>query len=469
MPRYWLSLLLGVLPVVAVAQSPAQPSATGPTKKLVAKADELFQMANALMDLKRFDAAITAYTLALEQDPDNGAALANRALAYAWTNRVKEASDDLAAAEKILPESAILHRVKAILANRRSDQATELAELTKSLGLEPDNPFALSFRASIYAERQQYEAALLDAETYIRARPDEPEAYQMKAELLAAQRKWPLAVAQAELLRSRFSRDSRALASAAEIFGDSGKREDALAVMNQAIALDEGFFYLWKVRAGIRRWDDFAGRRLDLGVALTLAPGDLGIITKLGLLEFAQHNWAAAHARFSEVLEKEPKDFGVLAYRSMTSLKMLKQQAAEKDHAAAIAASSGPGDLSRICWAYGTEGIALDWASAPCDQAVAADPAKASYRVNRGFVRLRLGQPDIALEDFDQAVLTDRNNASAYYGRALSHLRKGDRDRANREREQALSIKPTIDETFVAQGLGDFADGGAKGPAPGRP
>jgi regulator of sirC expression with transglutaminase-like and TPR domain len=175
--RLFISTLVCTAPASAAAESPRQTIVSESQSKPVASVRELIQMGGAMADMKRFDEAITAYTLALQQEPDNWEARADRALAYAWINKLKEASDDLAAAEKIMPESAVSHRVKAILANRRSDEDTELAELTKSLLLEPENPFALSFRASIYAERQQYEAALADAEAYIRARPDEPYAY----------------------------------------------------------------------------------------------------------------------------------------------------------------------------------------------------------------------------------------------------------------------------------------------------
>ena len=84
-------------------------------------------MGGAMADLGRYNEAISTYSLALKQDPNNGIVLANRALAYAWTNRIDEAARDLAAAEKRMADVAVLHRVRAIIANRKSDQDTELA------------------------------------------------------------------------------------------------------------------------------------------------------------------------------------------------------------------------------------------------------------------------------------------------------------------------------------------------------
>jgi tetratricopeptide (TPR) repeat protein len=226
--------------------------------------------------------------------------------------------------------------------------------------------------------------------------------------------------------------------------------------MNHAIALDEGLYYLWKVRAGIRKWDDYAGRRLDLDQALELAPGDLNIIVQLGLLDFDQRNWRAAEERFSVEIAKDGADFGVLAYRAMTKLKQNDPLGAKKDYDAAVAAAAGPGDLSRICSAFVIEGIALDWAAESCNRAVAAQPTSAIYHARRGLLEIRLDQLDRAIADYDAAVAHEPNLAFAYYGRGVAYLRKGNRAKAIADREQARAIEPTVDEYFVAHGIPDL-------------
>lgn len=425
----------------------------GTTVKHVASASELMQMAATMADLKRFDEAITAYSLALEQEPLNGNILAGRALAYAWINHVDEASSDLKRAEQLMPEAAILHRVRAIIANRLSDEETELAELSKSLVLEPGNAFALTFRASIYQKKHLYPAALADMDALIRARPDEPEAYRMKAELLGAQRAWPEALRQAKLLEQRFPGQARALAAAAQIYSDAGDRKRALATIDRAIKSDPSFYFFWDMRSRVRRWDDYTGRRFDLETALRLSPGDLGLIASLGLLESRMDRWADANARFTQVLEKEPKDFGLLAYRAISWIKLGDQESAKRDYDSALSSVSGPGDLSMICRHFAREGAALDWALSSCDGAVAAQPLNASYLVNRGLVRLRSGDLAGARGDFDQAIENDADNGEAYYGRAIVNYRLGTKAKASKDRETALAIDPTVEEDFCAHGM----------------
>ena len=232
--------------------------------------------------------------------------------------------------------------------------------------------------------------------------------------------------------------------------------------MNRAIALDDQSYFLWKVRGGLRRWDDFAGRRLDLGEALKLSPNDLSITALIGLLEFDSSNWAEAGRLFDQALDKLPKDFGVLSYRSMVALKLGDLRTAKKYYDTALAVASGPGDFSRICGYFATEGIALDWAISACNRAVAADPVSANYRIDRGLTKLRLGDLDGAIADYDQAIARNPDLAYAYYGRAIAQLRKGDRTAAATGRERALAIEPMVDEAFVAHGLGELESGQAR-------
>lgn len=431
-------------------------AASAPTASQAAKADELVKVAGALADLHRFDESIGALTLALAQDPKNGVALALRAIAYGWTNRIPEASVDLAAAEKLLPDSAILHRVRAIIANRRSDQETELRELTKSLQFEPGNPFALNFRANIYLERRQFEAAMVDAEAYIRADPDEPDAFLLKAYVLADQQRWTDVRKQLAILTGRFAREPRALAAAAKVYLTTGDRAHAMETANSAIRLDDSFYYVWRVRAKIRAKSDTAGRRLDLMSAIALAPGDLGLETDLGLLDFDNHAWAAALQHFNKVIAVDKRDFGVLAYRALTHLKLGDSVKAQADYETAKSFVSGPDDFQLICWVFAHEGMQLDWALDVCNHAVAANPQKLSYRTTRGLTHLQRKEDDLALEDYDRAIAINPGSGEAAFGRAIALWRKGRRDEALRERDRALMLSPLIDEAFTNSGLLDL-------------
>lgn len=459
-----LRVLASIATVVATSQSLANPQSSAvqleaPRRSTqIAKADELVAMGNAMADMGRYSEAITAYGLALDQLPGNGMILANRALAYAWINRVDDASKDLKEAEKTLKGVSILYRVRAIIANRRSDQDAELAALSKSLQLEPTNNFALTFRARIFQDRHQYEAAIADADAYIRARPDEPEAYELKASLLGGQRKWASAIDVASRLAQRFPREPRSLASVAEIYGRSGKRSEALEFIGRAISINNDAYYLWERRAGLRYWKDFEGRKADLQTALRLAPNDFGIVAKLGLLAFDGQLWAEANAQFTRILEKEPNDYLVRTFRAMTIVKMQNEAAADSEFKAASKAASGPGDLGRICSTLASRGVALGRAIEFCNLAIAKNSADFSYLTARGLTDLRSGEIVDAIADYDRAISGDNDDAYAYFGRAIAHLRVGQTGQATNDRLIALTIDPTIEEAFELMQITDFLD-----------
>jgi tetratricopeptide (TPR) repeat protein len=71
----------------------------------------------------------------------------------------------------------------------------------------------------------------------------------------------------------------------------------------------------------------------------------------------------------------------------------------------------------------------------------------------RGFVRLRLGDYDKAIEDYDAALKMNPQMPAALYGRGIAEVRKkknaeGDADMAKAER-----IAPKIAEEFAALGI----------------
>ena len=452
----WLSIgLIGASPSVPVDPSkpreqPAEFASDTPT------VEELIETGGELMDMRHYDEAIQAYSLALQVEPNNGHAHANRALAYGWTNRLDQARADLAAAERVIPDHAVINRIRALMAMRQSDDDTAVAELSKSLKKEPGNPFGLNFRAWIYQRRGLEAEAIADANAYIRAKPDDPDAYVLKADLLRAQSKQELAAKEAERLTKLFSSSAYAASSAARIYDALGDRLRALQEIDRAIAIDPDLFYYYKLKAQFRHWTDVAGRRKDLNSAFALLPSDLGVITQLGLLDFQQHRWADAITRFSMILNSEWRDFGVLAYRSMARLNAGDKALGTKDFEAALAAASGADDFDLICHSFAFEGVALDWALQSCNRAIQLDERDDAYRSNRGLVYLRLGQLDAALADYDFAIAADKRRASSYYGRALVRWRQGDKPGALADLQKARVLDAKIDESFRQHGLTDL-------------
>jgi tetratricopeptide (TPR) repeat protein len=439
-----------------------QPTGAAPRQRIASAAEpapdimDQIALGMALIEAGRYQDAIQASDAVLARIPDYGPALANRALAYAWTNRLDEATRDLDAAARTMPDDAFLHRVRAIIAERRSDVATEIAELSRALELEPGNRLALRFRARVYQRAGNHAAALADADTYIAAHPQDHFGYVLRADLLIRQRERRRAEEETALLLRLFPDNDDALASAARIYNELADRDRAMEAINRAIdrSPDNSDYRFW--RAGFRRWDDFAGRRADLEAALALDPGNNEMITHLALLDFKERKWADAIRRFSIVLELEPRDYGVLAYRALAHLNAGDRASAERDFRSASAAASGADDFNLICSVFAHEGMALDWGMETCNRAVETNGNESIYRANRGLVELRLGQLDAALADYNEAVRRDGRRAAGYYGRALVLDRRREQQAAEADRLEALRIDPRIAETYQEYGFTDF-------------
>jgi tetratricopeptide (TPR) repeat protein len=447
-----LLLLSGEASAQAASSLPASPAAAEQRQTIGEQMDE----GQSQLDAHRYEQAIEVFNRVLARIPDFGPALAQRALAEAWTNRMDEATRDIDAAARSMPDNVLLHNVRATIAQRRSDDATAIAEYTRTLALEPGNQHALRVRASLYHDAGNDAAALADAETYIDAHPDEIEGYVLKSSLLIGQRDRAGATAEADRIMRAFPDDPQFLLAAATIYDALADRTHALAALDHAVARRPRSFALLLYRAQARRWDDFAGRRTDLDAALALEPGHGDVLTQLALLDFKERKWADAVARFSSVLALEPRDYGVLAYRAMAQLNAGARAAAERDFRSAMAASEGADDFSLICGSFAREGFALDWAMEACNRAVSLNASDSRHRANRGLVELRLGQLDAALADYDAAIAADARRAGSYYGRALVHHRRGESQAAAADRAEALAIDPGIAETYQSYGFTDF-------------
>jgi tetratricopeptide (TPR) repeat protein len=438
-----MSASAGALPRLSTQSSQSQ----------VTRIRQLIERGNRLSDDDDYYDAIRAFTEALQTDPDNGAALAGRAIAYAATNRLDEALRDVEQAQRSVGDNAIVHRARGLIAERRSDNAGAIAEFTAALSKDPADSWSLFFRASLYQQAHKDVAALADAETFVEAHPRSANGYILRGRILLAQHNYTVALLDADRLVRLFPDEAKTLAAAAEIYNGARDRHRALQAIDRAIALEPDRSLYRYMRTHYHRWDDFADRRADLNAALQLDPENLDAVTELAQLDFKQRRWSDAIAGFTAELAKDSRDYGVLAYRAMAYLNTGQQSLAQADHSRALEFASGPNDLNNICWAFASEGFALDWAMDACDDALKARPDQSRYLANRALAELRLGKLDQALADYDRSIAADPKEARAYYGRAVILSRAGKAAAAIDDRKRALELDPGIEDTFESYGV----------------
>ena len=71
---------------------------------------------------------------------------------------------------------------------------------------------------------------------------------------------------------------------------------------------------------------------------------------------------------------------------------------------------------------------------------------------SRGFVKLKMGQPQNAIADYDAALQLSARKASSLYGRGIAKLRIGNAS-GNNDIATAKSIDPSVADEFNKYGV----------------
>ncbi len=416
--------------------------------------------ANILLDRGRFDEAIKDFDQAIQLDPGNGLALANRAVAKVWKQDYAAAARDIEAAAAIAPRNAVLFCARGLLAEQTGKTAEAVAAYTSALEIEPRNAFALGHRALSRRGRGDRDAALSDSAEAIRLKPDWIDLYLMRANIFRNLGKEEEALKEAVAVEAANQRNSYAITVAANIYAAFGKNDEAMRAFDRAIAIKpEAYLYL--NRAMQRPKQDIAARRADLQAGLALDPKDGSIIAAMAGLEADRGNSQTAIAIYTRALAATPDDIDMLVARGIAYARAGDRGRADKDFAAARvtigkAASTAPiaaTYLNNMCWAKATAGISLESALVDCNAALEKAPDNPGYLDSRGLVHLRLGQLDAAIDDYDRALAQYPDMASSLFGRAVAWSRMGDRIKADADLAAAAVADKDIRSRFEKYGL----------------
>ena len=81
------------------------------------------------------------------------------------------------------------------------------------------------------------------------------------------------------------------------------------------------------------------------------------------------------------------------------------------------------------------------------------EPNNAATYDSRGLLRLKMGQPGAAIDDYSSALRFDPQLASALYGRGLAKLRRGDTAGSDTDISAAKRIQDSIASDFTRYGV----------------
>jgi tetratricopeptide (TPR) repeat protein len=155
---------------------------------------------------------------------------------------------------------------------------------------------------------------------------------------------------------------------------------------------------------------------------------------------------------FDVAIKLSPDYAYALANRAETFQIMHDYERALRDYDNAIRADPNLKEIwNGRCWARAIIGQ-LHAALTDCNRALSIRPNAATYD-SRGLTYLKLGQYDLAIEDYSSALRLDPRLADALYGRGIAKLKKGDTTGGKSDIAAAKALKATITVDFSRYGI----------------
>lgn len=357
--------------------------------------------------------ALLDYDKAVELDPNNVYAWANRAITRVQAGNLAGARSDLDKAEAI--DSAFIQNWigRGMLADveRRPRDAVEA--YTRALEQEPDNSYAIKHRAAAYSSLGDTQKALADLTSIVENSPDDTYAYVDRGNFFLDQREYDKAIADFD-------------------------KAHLLEPSNEWPLANRGIAQVWK--------RDFGAAASDLDAAAKINPKNVVVFRARGMM--AQHKgaWQDAIAAYTSALQLEPASGFTLSHRAEASFAAGDNEAALRDATAAIKQKPGWIDLylfrANVLRRQGKEVEAIAEATA----VTTANPDSSYAHVVAANIYSAFHQDTEAMRAYDKAIAL-KPEAYIYLNRSLSRP-KSDVAGRQADLDAALKLEPNYTEAI---------------------
>jgi len=236
--------------------------------------------------------------------------------------------------------------------------------------------------------------------------------------------------------------------------------EHALADLTRAIEIDPGKADYFYARGSAYAADEHEDKALgDFNQAIKLKPDDVPALMARAEIRADRDDPAEAVSPDLDAVDR------AAAKQAEVRLALGHLYQRVGDYPAAIAqytlwidshgrdAIDMPHAREARCWARTLTGQALDQALDDCNFAVRQRPGTAGFLESRGFVYLRQGRYDKAIQDYDAALALDAKLAWAFYGRGLAKQHQGQGAAAQADIAAATALAPKIAEEAASHGI----------------
>jgi tetratricopeptide (TPR) repeat protein len=243
----------------------------------------------------------------------------------------------------------------------------------------------------------------------------------------------------------------QALVARGAALGELGQNARALADLDHAVEHAPRSSEAHHRRAIVRgRLGDVTGALEDYATALDLQPRNYRALVDRAGLRASLHDYELAIRDLSNAIGIRSDEASAFYNRGYAYFATGRYDKAILDYDLAIAIDPAfAAAYNNRCVARAVAGKELVKALSDCDIALKLSPLNLDVRATRGFVFLKLGDPQMALNEYNALLDRDPNRPVALYGRGLALMRIGKPKQGEREMAAARAIDPEIADSFA--------------------
>jgi tetratricopeptide (TPR) repeat protein len=351
----------------------------------------------------------------------------------------------------------------AAMALAEQDAGAALQYAEQALAIAPGNPALRLIRTAAWALQGRYSEVRPELTKLARAFPALPEVQIQLALLDLDQKNFDEAARRFRELYRPGSKDIRAAKGLASVYSARAQHEQALALVEGEMRLQPESQELLELYATTA---ERAGKLPEAVEAISRIERKDGAnvedTVRLAKLYHEQGEVGKATDLLEQAQKRAPGDAMIPALMGS-----LYSEAGDPDRAIASyrrGLELNPANLAvvnNLAYALAEQGSELEEALALASRAVRQSPGNPYCGDTLGFVYLKQGQLDSALQAFDGAVAKAPKVALFRVHRGMALAAQGDDDRAREELEAALALNPTGAESEIIETVLRQIDSGA--------
>jgi tetratricopeptide (TPR) repeat protein len=324
--------------------------------------------------------------------------------------------------------------------------------------IDPKEPNALELyrRAAALDALGQTDRALNDYSEAIRVNPKDPLAFLGRGVLFAGrQRLYERAIDDFDKVLVLAPSSVDGLMHRGDAYSQMGKFGPALADLDRAVALapDNAEAYVYRGVANSRR-NENSKAMVDYTAGLARDPDNVDALVNRAAIYSTNGEQALAIADLDAAIALKKDDPLAFYNRGYAHFANRQYGLATADYSSAIGLDPAMGlAYTNRCLTRAIVGKDLAAALGDCNTALKLMPDDANVRDTRGFVFLKMGEVEIAIQEYDAALKIKPDQALSLYGRGLARIKGGHAKEGAADKASALALNPAIARQFSGYGL----------------